>query len=167
MTPQDHNKTLGITHLAYGGFHLLLMLFVSLLLLFVMAFPQRGGSGIDAFTIMMFVIFAFGILFTLPSLIAAYALLKRKPWARTAAIIAGVLATPSFPYGTALGVYTLWFMFGDEGKSLYTNNAGAWPSTAQLGALPGANPAGTWTSAEPHKQRERERVPPPEMPNWR
>lgn len=165
MTPQDHNKTLGITHLAYGGFHLLLMLFFSLLFLFVMAVPHRGESGINVFTIMMLIVFAFGLLFTLPSLIAGYALLKRKSWARIAAIIAGVLATPSFPYGTALGVYTLWFMFGEEGKMLYSDNAGAWPPAAQFGALPGGNPAGTWTTAEPHKQREP--VPPPQMPNWR
>ena len=167
MTPQDHNKTLGITHLAYGGFHMLLMLFVSLMFLFILAVPKRGGGGMEVFTIMMLLVFAFGLLFTLPSLIAGYALLKHKSWARTAAIIAGILATPSFPYGTALGVYTLWFMFGEEGKALYADNARPWASSAGYNALPNSNPAGAWASGEQYKPRERERVQPPQMPNWR
>ncbi|HYO90776.1 MAG TPA: hypothetical protein VEQ40_04040, partial [Pyrinomonadaceae bacterium] len=160
MTPQEHNKTLGITHLAYGGFHLLLMIFFSLIFLFVMAVPHRGDGGMDIFTIMMLMMFAFSLLFTLPSLIAGYALLKRKSWARTAAIVAGILAAPSFPHGTALGVYTLWFMFGNEGKELYADNARAWGAPARYGALPNANPSGIWSAGETRQERERERVPP-------
>lgn len=166
MTSQDHNKTLGITHLAYGGFHLLLMAFISLFFLLVLSAPHRGRVDDGFFAIFMLAIVAFSLLFTLPSLIAGYALLKRKTWARTAAIIAGVLASPSFPYGTALGVYTFWFMFSNEGKDFYANHAGAWPSS-QIGALPGAPAAAHWPTGGPHVAREREYVPPPQMPNWR
>ena len=150
MTPQDHNRTLGITHLAYGGFHLLMMALFSVFFFFIMALPSRNGGEFDIFTVFMLIMLGFSLLFTLPSLIAGYALLKRKSWARTAAIVAGILAAPSFPHGTALGVYTLWFMFGNEGRELYSNNAGAWPSSARYGALPGAqDPASTWATAQP------------------
>ena len=39
-----------------------------------------------------------------------WSLLKRKPWGRTLAIVAAVLALLKFPLGTALGIYTLWVM---------------------------------------------------------
>ncbi|HEX8493420.1 MAG TPA: hypothetical protein VF658_11300 [Pyrinomonadaceae bacterium] len=167
MTPQEHNKTLGITHLVYGGFHALLMALFVVFFFFIMALPHRNSEEIGFITVFMLIMFTFSLLFTLPSVIAGYALLKRKSWARTAAIIAGILAAPSFPHGTALGVYTLWFMFGNEGKALYADNERAWPSSNRFGALPNANPAGIWSAGETHREREREYVPPPKMPDWR
>ena len=39
-----------------------------------------------------------------------WSLLNRRPWGRTLAIVAGVLALFKFPLGTALGIYTLWVL---------------------------------------------------------
>ncbi len=44
------------------------------------------------------------------ALIAGYGLLQRKPWGRVVAIVAAVLALIKFPFGTALGIYTLWVL---------------------------------------------------------
>ena len=43
-----------------------------------------------------------------------WSLLNRKPWGRTLAIIAAVLALLKFPMGTALGIYTLWVLAPSE-----------------------------------------------------
>lgn len=166
MTPQDHNRALGIWHLAYGGFHLLLTLIFAALFFIVWAIPRNLREDENIFTIMMVFMVAVGLLFSLPSLIAGFSLLKRKAWARTAAIVAGILATPSFPYGTALGVYTLWFMFGNEGKDFYANNLGAWQGN-RFGALPGVPAGNNWAAGNQRKQPEHEYVPPPQMPDWR
>jgi len=40
-------------------------------------------------------------------------LMQHLPWARTAAIIFGVLALFHPPFGTALGIYTLWVLLAD------------------------------------------------------
>lgn len=156
---------LGMSHLAYGSFHLFLVLVFAAFFLFIAAIPGPSRAEGGFFTIMMLFMTAIGLLFTLPSLIAGCALLKQKSWARSAAILAGILACPGFPYGTALGVYTLWFMFGD-GKNLYANRMNAMPPT-QFGALPNAPAAGQWTAGNSKQGREREYVPPPQMPNWR
>ncbi len=37
-------------------------------------------------------------------------LLNRRPWGRTVAIIVAILALVKFPFGTALGIYTLWVL---------------------------------------------------------
>jgi len=34
-------------------------------------------------------------------------------------IIASIICLPGIPLGTALGVYGLWFFFGEQGKSYY------------------------------------------------
>ncbi len=43
-------------------------------------------------------------------LIAAWGLLERRPWGRILALIVGVLALIHIPFGTALGIYTLWVL---------------------------------------------------------
>lgn len=44
------------------------------------------------------------------ALITGYGLLQRRPWGRTLSIVAAILALFKFPFGTALGIYTLWVM---------------------------------------------------------
>jgi zinc-ribbon domain len=44
------------------------------------------------------------------ALTTAYGLMTRKPWGRVLAIIAAILALLKIPFGTALGIYTLWVL---------------------------------------------------------
>jgi hypothetical protein len=53
------------------------------------------------------------------TLLTGFKVNKLKPIGRTLAIIISILSLFSFPIGTALGIYGLWFFFGDMGKSLY------------------------------------------------
>jgi hypothetical protein len=46
-------------------------------------------------------------------------LMQHHPWARIAALILGVLALFHPPFGTALGIYTLWVLLADENSSEY------------------------------------------------
>jgi hypothetical protein len=43
-------------------------------------------------------------------LAAGWGLLDRRPWARMLAIVIGCISVLSFPFGTALGIYTLWVL---------------------------------------------------------
>jgi zinc ribbon protein len=43
-------------------------------------------------------------------LITAWGLLQHESWGRTLALVVGVVALLSIPFGTALGVYTLWVL---------------------------------------------------------
>jgi hypothetical protein len=52
-------------------------------------------------------------------LAAGWGLMERKPWARTLAIVLGVLALFKFPLGTALGVYTLWTLAPAQSEMEY------------------------------------------------
>jgi hypothetical protein len=56
---------------------------------------------------------------SIPGFFAAWGLLRFRPWARILAIILGVLHILSFPFGTALAVYTLWVLLSAETQPLF------------------------------------------------
>jgi len=65
------------------------------------------------------------IVISLPGIIAGVGLLKYQQWARIMAIIIGVLHLLSFPFGTALGVYTLYVLLNPEAPSIFGVQQGA------------------------------------------
>lgn len=122
MTPQEHNKFVGTAHIVYASFYLLLgVVFAIFFAVMFTSFPEPGRAGTPAvfgiFFALIFFVF-YGVL-TVPSLIAGIALLKQKSWAKTASIIAAVLAGMQFPIGTAVCIYSFWFLFSEPGKVLY------------------------------------------------
>ena len=57
--------------------------------------------------------------FAAVGLIAGWGLLERQPWARTLAIVLGVIGLFEPPFGTALGVYTLWVLLPAQSEEEY------------------------------------------------
>lgn len=47
-------------------------------------------------------------------------LLQGKPWARILLIVLSVFMLLRFPFGTALGGYTLWVLFQEESERLFS-----------------------------------------------
>jgi zinc-ribbon domain len=73
--------------------------------------PFPGGFPLDRLISggLMFAGFwvaAFAVL----ELVTAWGLFERRPWARILALVLGFLALLRFPFGTALGIYTLWVL---------------------------------------------------------
>jgi hypothetical protein len=168
MTNEQHNKYLGVAFLVHGGLQLLIMLLIAIMFgSFTMLLPNQPGRGEPPrafFLVMIGVVVMIQSIFAAPSFIAAYALLKRKSWARLSAIIAAVLSAMNVPIGTAVCVYALWFFCGENWKEVYQ------PAPARLGGarsqLPGQADAAAWTvsqSREPSKGY----APPPPPPDWR
>jgi hypothetical protein len=155
----DHNKVLGIIHLAYGAFNVLVLLLISVFVFGVVgiaALGQEGGAlGLGIVGVIMLFFISFNLIMTIPEFVAGYALLKRKKWAKGACIVSAILESLSFPFGTALCVYTLWFIFSEQGRRIYDmSNA----------ALPAAPPS--WAGASV-RGREPQYVPPVSPPDWR
>jgi hypothetical protein len=157
MTPTSHNKVLGILHLAYGGFTALLMLALGIGMIIIALANNNSGERMPAglLPLLIIVVAVVALLQVTPSFLAGYALLKRKRWAKTMGIIAAMVAGLSFPLGTALCVYTLWFLFGESGRFLYHKAAYALP--------PGDASWASGVSREP----VREYIPPSAPPDWR
>jgi hypothetical protein len=58
-------------------------------------------------------------LFAVPGLAAGYGLLKLRPWARMLTIVLAIFELIRFPFGTALGVYSLWVLLSSEGAAQF------------------------------------------------
>ena len=126
MTSEEHNKYIAYSFLAHGSFQLLMLMLIGVMFYFIFSNPMRPGDpGLPPgfFAIFFTIMFAIQAIFAAPSFVAAYALLKRKHWARIASIVAGVMAGMHVPIGTAACVYALWFFFGENWKSVYVETA--------------------------------------------
>jgi hypothetical protein len=165
LTPEQHNKYLGWCHIAYAGFFalifgLFLLFFGASMIGAMLSNPGSDGFPLVITMVMLLFMAVMFSLFTLPSFIAGYGLLKRKKWAKVWAIISAVLAGGQFPMGTAVTVYTFWFLFSDPGKQLFEQNNYALPPGRQ-----------TWANQQfdydAQRQREGQYTPPPPPPDWR
>lgn len=54
------------------------------------------------------------IIISLPGILAGMGLYKRKEWARILTIILSVIELFSFPFGTAIGIFSIWAMIQPE-----------------------------------------------------
>jgi hypothetical protein len=129
MTGRQQANLLGILFWVFTAFNILIVVAIAVIYIAIFGFvfsqvPQKPGDPDPA--IMMTILIAifafaviFSVLFSIPKMVAGYGLRKEKPWARTWAIVASIMAAMSFPIGTAIGVYGLVFLFGDEGKKYF------------------------------------------------
>jgi hypothetical protein len=145
MTPLEHNKYVGLAQLAYAGLHLLSIIAFAGVESFMLRdiysrSEEMGGPGLPPFVALIFLfIGVMTLVMTIPSIVAGYALLKRRPWARIAGIVGGVVAAPSFPIGTGVAVYTFWFLFSDAGKQVYAVNGPEFPPLPPTQWEPGSS----------------------------
>jgi len=159
MTPLEHNKYVGLAHLAYAVIHVLLTGASTLLVFAILGsmrfpdLPQRQFPPRFMLAIMVFALI-FNVVLSVPSFVASYAFLKRKSWARIMGIIAAAIAAMHFPFGTATCAYTFWFLFSEPGKTLYGKPSHTLPPL----------PPSDWASVEQGTQRY---VPPASPPDWR
>ena len=57
--------------------------------------------------------------------VAGWGLLERRPWARMLAIVLGCFNLVDMPFGTALGIYTLWVLLPAKSEEEYRQIARA------------------------------------------
>jgi len=115
MTPEDHNKTLGIIYGLLGG----LLTLAALVELVRVIATERELERIRSSRSLQVLILV-GLLLTVYILSVAYGLLRRRLWARIPALILSVLFIWLFPLGTALAIYNWWFLHSEGGKQLYS-----------------------------------------------
>lgn len=128
MTAKEHNKLAGIFLAAHGGFQALVMIFLVIVYGVVGAGLFAGVRGNEGqvvgavFIFMIIFVIIFSLILIVPQLLGGWKMLKENPKARIWGIIGSIVALLNFPFGTAVGIYGLWFLFGEEGKSFYLND---------------------------------------------
>jgi hypothetical protein len=154
LTPEQHNKYLSWAHFAHAGFSAFFMLLAMGFMTAIMMVDPKAPPA-PFFAVVWVFFAAITALMVVPSLVAGYGLKKRKHWARTMCIVAGVLAATSAPIGTAVCIYTFWFLFSEPGKLLYDNPQRMLPQQRDV----------PW--ARRSEAKEEHYVAPPSPPDWR
>jgi hypothetical protein len=154
VTPEQHNRYLSWAHFIHAGISTLLMGLMIVIVTTAMAFDPNPPPLFFFIFMAVMMVFIFGLMIV-PSMVAGYGLKKRKRWARTASIIAGVTASMSAPVGIAVCIYTFWFLFSEPGKLLYDNAKYALPPRNEAWRIPS------------REVKEHQYVPPPSPPDWR
>lgn len=163
ITSEQHNKYLAYAFFVQVAFQLFWTLLMVLWFAFVLgSFPTNpDGPGPPAAFFGIFITFILIVqfVFTAPSVIAGWAMLRKKPWARMAGIVAAVVSAMSVPIGTAACVYSLWFFLGDKWKEVYAEHPGDDDT-----AVRGLSSADAFRSSDEHARREEWMKQPPD---WR
>ena len=81
----------------------------------------RNGSQLAAgVTAAVFTTLAFlAIIWGTAHVVVGVPLRRRAPWSRLIALLLGSVDLLLLPYGTALGVYAIWVLLTEDGKSLF------------------------------------------------
>ena len=116
-----HIRLLGIFWLALGA--LRLMPGVVLLVLFGHGRmgPEVPGFVENLLQVVAWVFLGSGVL----SLAAGWGLLDRQSWARMLAIVVGCFSLLDLPFGTIVGIYTLWVLLPANSEAEYQRLSGA------------------------------------------
>jgi len=61
------------------------------------------------------------IIISVPGILAGMGLYKRKEWARILSLVLSVIEIFSFPFGTAIGIYSIWALIQPETIIEFTN----------------------------------------------
>lgn len=137
MTARDHNKLLSIFYFILAGLQIVLGG------LFALIYIGIGGAALstarrDEDQIMGGVFLGLGLIFGLVMLVigsltlfTGFKVRKEQPVGRILGIIISILVILSFPLGTALGIYGLWFFLGDLGKNFYAGLSSGSPAPPQ------------------------------------
>jgi hypothetical protein len=118
-----HVRLLGIFWLAISAFRLLPGLFLVSIFRYGFPFYTPGVPGF-VHGVMRIVggLFLAGAVL---GIVAGWGLLERQPWARTLAIVLGCFSLLGMPFGTALGIYTLWVLLPAKSEQEYRQIARA------------------------------------------
>jgi hypothetical protein len=125
MTAKEHNKLASIFLLVYGGLQLFGGIVAAVIYggmgLAMLGSARREEEQVIAgvFVVVAVIIVPIMLAFAGIFLLAGWKMLKEKAGARTWGIVASIVALLGIPLGTALGIYGLWFLFGEEGKRFY------------------------------------------------
>jgi len=120
---QEHVRLLGILWIAMGAFNVVGGVVLSILAntIFNGRFIPPGEHDIPGNFMHHLMGFLAIVVFVkaAAAVAAGWGLLQRESWARLLALIVGFLALLHVPFGTALGIYTLWVLLPAESEQEY------------------------------------------------
>lgn len=110
---EKHINVVAALQIGLSIFNLLIAFLIFTVLKLVGGFVD----DVNATTILSIVADVLAIVFivvSVPGILAGMGLYKRKEWARILTLILSVIEIFSFPFGTAIGIYSIWALIQPE-----------------------------------------------------
>jgi hypothetical protein len=122
---RDHVRIVAILHVVFGALGALVGFAILILLGGIAGLVGAAAHDPDA-EIAVPILGAIGLficvlllVLSLPGIIAGIGLLNYQPWARILTIVISALDLLNVPFGTALGIYSLWVLLSREAEALF------------------------------------------------
>ena len=123
---EKHINTVAALQIGLSIFNLLIAFLIFTVLKLVGGFVDdaNGATILSLIADILAIVF---IIISFPGILAGMGLYKRKEWARVMTLILSVIEIFSFPFGTAIGIYSIWALTQPEtvtsfGKNEETNS---------------------------------------------
>jgi hypothetical protein len=120
---RTHVHLLGILWLAISAFNTIGGVILYIIANTLFAHLHEMGAEPEAATAFLRPLLSVVAIFVLAKaacgFIAGWGLLHREPWARIIALVLGFISLFNIPFGTAVGVYTLWVLLPAQSQEEY------------------------------------------------
>jgi hypothetical protein len=110
---EKHINVVAALQIGLSIFCLLITFLIFTVLKFVGGFVD-DANGATILSLIADIIAIVFIAVSIPGILAGMGLYKRKEWARLLTLILSVIEIFNFPFGTAIGIYSIWALIQPE-----------------------------------------------------
>jgi len=117
---EKHINIVAALQIGLSIFNLLIAFLIFTVLKLVGGFVDdaNGATILSLIADILAIVF---IIISVPGILAGMGLYKRKEWARILTLILSVIEIFSFPFGTAIGIYSIWALIQPETIAEFSN----------------------------------------------
>ncbi len=110
---EKHINVVAALQIGLSIFNLLIAFLIFTVLKLVGGFVDdaNGATILSLIADILAIVF---IVISIPGILAGIGIYKRKEWARVLTLILSVIEIFSFPFGTAIGIYSIWVLIQPE-----------------------------------------------------
>ncbi len=120
---EKHINVAAALQIGLSVFNLIIALLIFTVLKLIIGFVDNAESEM-VLSIIANVIAIVFILISLPGIFAGIGLYKRHEWARILTLVLSVIEIFNFPFGTAIGIYSIWALIQPEAIAEFTETSG-------------------------------------------
>jgi len=110
---EKHINIVAALQIGLSIFNLLIAFLIFTVLKLVGGFVD-DANGVTILSLIADILAIVFIVISVPGILAGMGLYKRKEWARILTLILSIVEIFSFPFGTAIGIYSIWALIQPE-----------------------------------------------------
>lgn len=117
---EKHINVVAALQIGLSIFNLLIAFLIFTVLKLIVGFidDQNGEFVLSVIANVIAIVF---IVVSIPGLLAGFGLYKRQEWARILTMVLSAIEIFNFPFGTAIGIYSIWALIQPENVAAFSN----------------------------------------------